>query len=135
MLCFRPTRPDCGWKYRASREPAFKLAGTGGSTSRKSDRLGFGVSIRPGKQSATFEFCVDGARSDDLSAPKTALFSLPGAVLLPSPGSRLSPEEKRAAKNREKRCIPFFRAKGWVHFIGTESGKALARIVDFAGPP
>jgi len=88
MLCFRPTRPDCGWKYRTSREPAFKLAGTGGSTPRKSDHLGFGVSIRPGKQQpATLEFRVDGARSDDLSAPKTAVFSLPGAVLLPSPGS------------------------------------------------
>src|SRR5271166_5818427 len=103
MLCFRPSRSDCGWKYRAGGEPAFKLAGTGGSTPRKTHHLGFGVSIRPGKQPTTFEFCVDGARSDDMSAPKTAVFSLPGAVLLPSPGSRLSPEEKRTAKNREKR--------------------------------
>jgi hypothetical protein len=102
QFCLQSSGADCGRQHRKSPQPHPEFAGAGGPAAGRPDPLGFSLPLCSGTQSAPFEFRFDGARGDDLFASKTALRSLPGSLILCRPGSGVTSQKKRTAKNREK---------------------------------
>ena len=92
--------------------------------------MGFRREICPRTKSAPFKFGIDGIRSDDLFAEEAAVRSLSGSFLLHRQRSRLIAQKKRAAENREKNRIPFSGLGRGPDLVATESGQALAGLVD-----
>src|ERR1700731_847913 len=132
-FCFQPSGADCGREHRKGPEPHSGSGGTGGPAAWKSDPLGFCLTICARTQSASFEFSLDGTRSDDLFPSKAALCHLPSSLLLSCRRSGVAPKKENAPKNREKNGAPFSGVQRRPDPVATELGQALARFMDFAG--